>query len=67
MTLYIDNEITNYWNTRDFTPSYLIISYMSRDRFQELLNLQKLDKKDIIPWGETYSIYMPNREVYHIR
>jgi len=36
MTLHVDNEIVNYWNTRDFTPSYLIVSYMSRDRFQEL-------------------------------
>ena len=33
MTLHVDNEITDYWNIRDFTPSYPIISYMSRDRF----------------------------------
>jgi hypothetical protein len=34
--LYVDNEIADYWNIRDFTPSYLIASYISRDRFQEL-------------------------------
>ena len=33
---------------------------------QELLNLQKMDKKDVIPWGETHSLYTPNREVCHI-
>ena len=36
MTLHVDNEIANYWNTRNFTPLYPIASYMSRDRFQEL-------------------------------
>jgi hypothetical protein len=34
---------------------------------KELLDLQKSDKKDIIPWGETYSRYTPNREVCHVR
>ena len=34
--LYINNKIIDYQNIRDFTPLYLIISYMSRDRFQEL-------------------------------
>ena len=33
---------------------------------KELLNLQKSDKKDIIPWGETYSRYMPNGEVCYV-
>jgi hypothetical protein len=36
MTLYICNEIADYWNTKDFTPDHPIASYMSRDRFQEL-------------------------------
>ena len=36
MTLHIDNEIADYWNTRDFAPLHPITSYMSRDRFQEL-------------------------------
>ena len=36
MTLYIDNEIANYWNIRGFVPLHPIISYISRDRFQEL-------------------------------
>ncbi|PMD49344.1 uncharacterized protein K444DRAFT_549581, partial [Hyaloscypha bicolor E] len=33
---------------------------------KELLDLQKSDKKDIIPWGETYSMYTPNREVCYV-
>jgi len=33
---------------------------------KELLELQKSDRKDIIPWGETYSMYTPNGEVCHI-
>jgi hypothetical protein len=33
---------------------------------KELLDLQKSDKKDIIPWGETHSRYTPNGEVYYI-
>jgi hypothetical protein len=36
MTLYICNEISDYWNTKDFTPDHPISHYMSRDRFQEL-------------------------------
>ena len=34
---------------------------------KELLDLQKSDKKDVIPWGETYSRYTPNGEVCHVR
>jgi Transposase IS4 len=33
---------------------------------QELLELQKQDKKDVIPWGETYSRYTLNREVCYV-
>jgi hypothetical protein len=33
---------------------------------KELLDLQKLDKKDVIPWVETYSMYTPNGEVCHV-
>jgi hypothetical protein len=36
MTLYICNEIADYWNTKDFTPEHPISAYMSRNRFQEL-------------------------------
>jgi hypothetical protein len=34
---------------------------------KELLELKKKDKKDIIPWGETYSMPMQNGQVCHIR
>jgi hypothetical protein len=36
MTLYVINEILDYWDTSSFTPDYSITSYMSRNRFQEL-------------------------------
>jgi hypothetical protein len=36
MTLHVDNEITDYWTTKDMTPKYPITKYLSRDRFQEL-------------------------------
>lgn len=36
MTLIVCNEISDYWNTKDFSPIHPISSYMSRDRFQEL-------------------------------
>ncbi len=31
--------------------------------FKELLELYKRDKKDVITWGETHSLYTPNGEV----
>ena len=33
---------------------------------QELLDLKKLDNKDVIPWGETYSMPTENGQVCHI-
>jgi hypothetical protein len=36
MTLYVDNEIADYWSTKDMAPEYPITKYLSRDRFQEL-------------------------------
>jgi hypothetical protein len=36
ITLFVCNEISDYWNTKDFTPDYPISAYISRDRFQEL-------------------------------
>jgi hypothetical protein len=36
MTLYICNEIADYWITKDMAPEYPIASYIIRDRFQEL-------------------------------
>jgi hypothetical protein len=36
MTLHVDNEISDYWKTIEFSPIHPIQSYMSRDRFQEL-------------------------------
>jgi hypothetical protein len=36
MILNVQNEISDYWDTQDITPSYLISKYITRDRFQEL-------------------------------
>ena len=36
MTIFICNEISDYWSTSEFTPLHPITKYMARDRFQEL-------------------------------
>jgi hypothetical protein len=36
MTLYEDNEISDYWSIKEITPEYPITRYLSRNRFQEL-------------------------------
>jgi len=36
MTLYIHNEISDYWDTRDYTPDHGVTGKMCRDHFQEL-------------------------------
>jgi hypothetical protein len=36
MTLHEDNEIADYWTTKEMTPNHPITKYLSRDRFQEL-------------------------------
>ena len=36
MTLNVQNEISDYWDTRKVTPSHHITNYLTRDRYQEL-------------------------------
>jgi hypothetical protein len=48
MTLYIYNEILDYWNIKDFTPDHLISAYISRDRFQELHMRVRLTGSEVI-------------------
>jgi hypothetical protein len=36
MSLYMENEIADYWNIKDMTPEYPITKFLSRNRFQEL-------------------------------
>jgi hypothetical protein len=36
MSLHMENEIADYWNTKDMTPEHLITKFLSRNRFQEL-------------------------------
>jgi hypothetical protein len=33
---------------------------------KKLAELKKQDKKDVIPWGETYSLYTPSNKVCHV-
>jgi hypothetical protein len=46
MTLYTCNEISDYWDTKDFTPTYPISKEMTRDRFQELHMRVRLARKE---------------------
>jgi hypothetical protein len=36
MTLYMENEIPDYWNRQPAIPDHSISRYITRDRFQEL-------------------------------
>jgi hypothetical protein len=36
MTLHVDNEIADYWSTKDMMPEHPIAKHLSRDRFEEL-------------------------------
>jgi hypothetical protein len=36
MTLHIENEIQDYWNTSRTSPKHPISKHIARDRFQEL-------------------------------
>ena len=35
ITLYINNEISDYWNKSNFIPKHEITKYINRNRFQE--------------------------------
>jgi hypothetical protein len=48
ITLYICNEISDYWDTRSFTPIYPITEEMSRNRFQELYIRVRLAGKEAV-------------------
>ena len=48
MTLYVCNEISDYWDTKDFTPIHPICKEISRDRFQELHMRVRLAGKEAI-------------------
>jgi hypothetical protein len=53
MTLYICNEISDYWDTKDYTPIYPIARDISRDRFQELhIRIQLVGKETIGPYAK---------------
>jgi hypothetical protein len=62
--LFVSTRFVQYARSQGVavTRTYRITSGV----IKELLDLQKSDKKDVIPWGETYSMYTSNGEVYHI-
>jgi hypothetical protein len=48
MTLYGCNEISDYWDTRDFIPIHPISMEMPRNRFQELHMRVRLAGKEAV-------------------
>ena len=46
MSLYVMNEISDYWNISNLIPDYSIASLISRNRFQELHIYGRLARKD---------------------
>jgi hypothetical protein len=46
MTIYVCNEISDYWDTCNFSPKHPIAKEMSRDRFQELHMRVRLAGRD---------------------
>jgi len=58
MTIYVCNEISNYWDICNFSPKHLIAKEMSRDRFQELYMRVRLAGRDAKgPYAKVPSIF----------
>jgi hypothetical protein len=67
--VYLDNLFVSTRFVQYARSKGVAITGTCRDTggvIKELLELKKKDKKDVIPWGETYSMYTPNGEVCHI-
>jgi hypothetical protein len=63
MTLYIYNEISDYWDIKDFTPAYPISREISRDRFQELyIRIRLAGKEAVGPYAKVS--YSPVLHLY---
>jgi hypothetical protein len=59
MTLYVCNEISDYWDTKEFTPMYPISKEMSRNRFQELHMRVRLAGKEAVGPYARVSLCIP--------
>ena len=59
MTLYVCNKLSNYWDTKEFTPMHPILKEMQRDRFQELHMRVQLAGKDAIRPFAKVSLFIP--------
>jgi hypothetical protein len=58
MTLFVCNEISDYWNTNELTPIHPISAEMSRDRFQELHIRVRLARSEAIgPYDRVSNIF----------
>jgi len=58
MTLFVCNEIYDYWNTNGLTPIHPISAEMSRDRFQELyIRVQLAGNEAIGPYNRVSNIF----------
>jgi hypothetical protein len=67
--VYLDNLFVSTRFVQYARSKGVAITGTCRDTtgvIKKLLELKKKDKKDIILWGETYSMYTPNGEVCHI-
>jgi hypothetical protein len=47
MTIYVCNEISDYWDTCNFSLKHLIAKEMSKDKFQELYMRVRLARRDV--------------------
>jgi hypothetical protein len=68
--VYLNNLFVSIRFVQYARSKGVIVTGTCRDTggiIKELLDLKKKDKKDIIPWGETHSMYISNREVCHVR
>jgi hypothetical protein len=59
MTLYVCNEISDYWDIKDFILVYPVYKAMSRDRFQELYMRVWLARKEALGPYAKVSLFTP--------
>jgi len=64
ITLYVCNEISDYWDIKDFIPIHPISKEMSRDRFQELYICIWLAGKEAVGLYAKVSLFTPYFKAY---
>jgi nitric oxide reductase large subunit len=59
ISLYVDNEITDYWETKNMIPEYPITKYLGRNRFQELyIHMRFYGNQEQGPYEKVASIFL---------